>query len=679
MVQITPPPTESPTGTNRDDRHDDGIDSAAATQSAIIGPASSTETISPARTAPVPPIDRLELATNFDPLPDDSDVPENDLPVSFQTDATQRARQWVLVGLLASFGLVAAGILFSHFVKTYRENRLVEKSQQAVVAEEVAPAPSDDAREDVTTSDKDESPASVDDSVIPDPATEEPAATTGQAIADPTVLSTTQPNDAQPPTAKPFELSGPTDSLTGVKPPLANATGPLATNPDATDPPPLNNLPKELLKFMPLMSMETSDKSAPTIDAPPTIDTVRIEDATKEVEADEVNPNRKPIDVDKLLNQRFAISSKGASIAELALILSQLTTVPIELDLISLDAAGIAIDSPIQAPTKWMSARQWIDTVCADHDLVATSSGGRLLIAANDAAVAIGLAPALELDDFGDDAAAVFSLIGPLLWQQPTAAPGEEVADVDKVEGAVDAAVDAATTTLGEDGVTIITSLDLASQMRAALCVEAIRLMRDMPTKLPRWRTSRWIGMWPRGAPARDASELAAGELAVGELAVGEFGDWEIVDGGDGGKRLDSPRTAAGLLGSIASLNRANVLVGWRDATRQGLFPADLMMPFSASGTAGDMLDEILGDQGLQARVCGPGLWYVTTEASYDRFEVIAWFAIPPDEADAIRLRLANSLGIADPALMPVIFLDDRMLVRCPRFLARQMDRIISL
>jgi hypothetical protein len=203
----------------------------------------------------------------------------------------------------------------------------------------------------------------------------------------------------------------------------------------------------------------------------------------------------------------------------------------------------------------------------------------------------------------------------------------------------------------------------MRSKLRAFLAIEAVRQMRQMPSKAERWRTARWLGRWPEEDAVADGSA---------------FGEWPLVSGGKAVAQLDSPRASAGLLRSIAATNGAQVVVGWYDAQRLGFFPADPVMPYSRDDTAGAMLDEILGEQGLQTRVCGPSLWYVCSEASYDRLEVFAWYTIPMGTGEAIRQRLANSLSVADPTTLPLVFTDDRMLVRCPRFLARQISRVIE-
>jgi hypothetical protein len=114
----------------------------------------------------------------------------------------------------------------------------------------------------------------------------------------------------------------------------------------------MNDLPPGLARFLPMANLLTSgNDTAEVIKPPPTIDTVRIEEAAMapEPEADPA-ANRKVVDVEKALAQRFAIDNQGVALADLMLVISSLTTVPIELELIAFDVAGIRIDKPIKTP-----------------------------------------------------------------------------------------------------------------------------------------------------------------------------------------------------------------------------------------------------------------------------------------------------------------------------------------
>ncbi len=101
-------------------------------------------------------------------------------------------------------------------------------------------------------------------------------------------------------------------------------------------------------------------------------------------------------------------------------------------------------------------------------------------------------------------------------------------------------------------------------------------------------------------------------------------------------------------------------------------------MPYTPDDDAGSLLNEMLGEQNLEARLCGPHLWLVTSEATYDRLEVITWLPVPEGSEIQIQERLAASLGIADAQSIPVGFMHQCMIVRCPRYIARQLSRVVQ-
>ncbi|MGV3482931.1 MAG: hypothetical protein ACO1RT_00790 [Planctomycetaceae bacterium] len=634
------------------------VDTDAITQSAVDGlegPLTQEATIQPG----APPLQEPEgppappTAANADT---EAEQYARELGGVWQSEATQRSKQMALIALLSLFGLIAAAVVFSQFVRTWRQQevaaRVPAEVDAALDAAVTDPQPPPAAAPDTPTADRETPPLIAEDPKAPAIPPQTPTnaeAATGAQVADPPQVS---PVDTPPEASPPADLQATTSINT------AEVNQPLMAPPeekgDESAVPPLNNLPPGLMKFTPLLSLSTSDnQTAQIVQPPPTIDTVRIEDAAVEEEADnEANSRREPVDVDKSFAQRFVLQHDGASLTELTLVISQLTTVPIEIELIALDAAGIRIEEAIKTAAGGMSAREWMDRTCASLGLVWHANDGRVMISASDERIDAGISSALQLDDFGDEAATVYQWLTPLLAEEPPAPAGEgEEAEAPML------------TTLSEDGRSIIPAPSLRARMRAALAIEAVRLMRGMPGRLDRWRTSRWMGPWPRENAALDGST---------------FGDWPLVSGGTGGTPLDSPRAAAGFVRTIASLNQKNVLVGWYDATRQGLYPADPVMPYSRELTAAGMLDEMLGEYGLQTRVCGPALWYVCSEARYDRFEVITWYEIQPGSGEQIVQRIAKSLDVADPATLPVAFDDRHLIVRSPRFLARQIPRFID-
>jgi hypothetical protein len=684
MVQIAEPEPQLVIGDPED------VDSGAITQSAIEqassiadAPPDEKRSVQPASRqaafiAPPPPHQDKEVDAGsgelHDPfaagIPSESQQYRLEMDSVLQSEATQRLRQMVLIGLLSVFGLVTATIVFSQFVRTWRAN-------QTAQGDVVTPADAVDSESNELATGDGDAATTVDTNTDTE-ATEAALPSADATLAEAPMNVEESPREdgdasvpgdqsAEPaPSDPPEVMETPEQDLPPQDVPSQDAATAVVGNRDGDLAAPVNvdevgtgmtSLPPGLAKFIPITNLATIDsQGVPRVQPPPTIDTVRIDEAAVAAEPGaEVASKRKPIEVSKLFAQRFAIDNQGASLADLMIIVSQLTTVPVELDLITLDVAGVNVDTPIKTPTGWMTSKQWVEGTCAALGLVSMEANEQVTITAAEDRLIAATAPSLALDDFGDEAKATFEWIQPLLVEdeEVVAEPVDEAAEMPEVK----------LTSLSDDARMIIPGSSMRSKLRAFLAIEAVRQMRQMPAKAERWRTVRWLGRWPEEDAVTDGST---------------FGEWPLVSGGKSVAPLDSPRAAAGLLRSIAALNGAQVVVGWYDAQRLGFFPADPVMPYSRDETAGAMLDEILGEQGLQARVCGPSLWYVCSEASYDRLEVFAWYAIPAGTGEAIRRRLANSLSVADPTTLPLVFTDDRMIVRCPRFLARQISRVIE-
>ncbi len=636
------------------------VDSDAITQSAVHelhggDPVPRPDSISP---TPPPQVDHQPAVASHRAGPngtptaaDQAHDYRHEVEGVWQNQSTQRTKQIVLVSLLSVFGLIAAGVVFSQFVRSWQKQTAVAAVPQPAVSDtedglEAGRSPAYADAPEMPTS-IEIPPVQVDVSVENVPIEPTPAVEHSPADLPEEPLPVDAAPKVPPLVATPFDLP-PTAPFSKDPLMVTDAVGEDSTLPMMTD------IPPEMRKHLLLLNLGTAGNQAATpIQAPPNIDTVRIEDAAADEEpVADASPFRKTIEVEKQFAQRFAIDNSGDTLAELMLLASQWTTVPIGLELISLDVAGVRVDAPIKTPSGWLTARQWLDDTCAANGLETQPLNGSVMLTASDERINSSISAALNLADFGDQAANVFQWLSPIVQDD---AP-EPVAEGEEPGAAF-------VTVLAADGQSILTGPSLKSRLRAVLGIEAVRLMRGMPAKLERWQTSRWLGPWPM------ANIAAAGAA---------FGDWPVVAQGQGGNQLDSPRAAAGLLKNIAGLNQKNILVDWYDAMQHGLYPADPVMPYSKERTASGMLDEMLGEQGLQTRVCGPSLWYVCSEARYDRFDVIAWYAIPPGSSAEIRARLVNSLSIADTAQLPIAFEDERMLIRCPRFLARQMVKIIE-
>lgn len=637
-----------------------GIDSEALTQSSITNPADLA----------APPV---ADGNAFQSAPagmgaaiagTERDAAAADLPVDpsavWQSPSSRRTSQLALVVMLAVFGLVAATVGFIQFARSFTRNGAVAQSGSAPVAPSIV--------EPVAATDS--------DTQIPDPAqpdTAPPETTSPDAVAPAAPATESETPAAEPATPEPAVTEPSTEpgvpDSTPTEPVVEPVVGPAITAPPVTaEGAGMDDLPMGLRKFVPLLDISTAENGAPQIFAtPPTIDSVQL-DAAAELETEETpSVKRASIDIAKSLTMRFAIDNRGATLSELVLLVSQLTGVPIELEVISIDLAGISVNQPLQTPAGWMPIGQWLEQSLASAGLAMEIGDGVVLVHASVEQLTNASDKALVLDDFGDDAERIATWLKPVVT--PLVGPAGDDAASDEIP---DAKADAA----GEEKPTLPWTYDAAEKklvvpadryllVQSICAAEAMRLMRGKPTKLPRKQTARWIGRWTSEKRPNRESDLIT--------------DWPMVIDGPAGTQLDSPRTVAGLLRRVATENRAAVAVVWQDAMRHQVYPTDLAMPLSDGLTVGAYLDELIGEAGLQARDTGDSVWWIGSEGLYDRYEVITWMSIPPGSGDVIAKRLAMTLGVADPAQLPLTWDESTLMVRAPRYIARQLQRFITL
>jgi len=661
-----------------------GIDSEALTQSSIADPdeiATPSVANGTAFQSSQPPGN-----STVDPH---LDAPVADLPVDpsavWQSESSRRTSQMALVAMLAIFGLIAATVGFIQFARSFTGNDAVAQNSTDTLAQPTADQP---------TIEPDASPASEfrgDPSELDTPAPDSNATdsnATDSTNSEPEPASIDADSQAVPPMTDPNAIAGvvpPTLEPIAVVPEKTDAApvGPAITAPPITDDGggAMDDLPAGLRKFVPLLDVSTADNGAPQVfPTPPTIDSVRL-DAAADLETEETpTVKRAAIDVPKLLTMRFAIDNRGATLSELVLLVSQLTGVPIELELISIDLAGVSVNQPLQTPAGWMPIGQWLQQSLDSAGLVMEVGDGAVLVHASAQRLLDAGGQALVLDDFGDDAEKIASWLKPVVTPIVGPANDAEVADpIDEEENTppVDPAAKPPGDAAGGDKAEPIVpwSFDAAEKrlvvpadryllVQSICAVEAMRLMLGKPTKLPRPRTKRWVGRWATPKqPENDSSTIS---------------DWPVVTDGQAGTQLDSPRTVAGLLRRAATENRAAVVVVWQDAMRHQVYPTDLAMPLSDGLTVGEYLDELIGESGLQARNSGDSVWWIGSEGLYDRYEVITWMTIPAGSGDVIAKRLASTLGVADPAQLPITWDDTSLVIRAPRYIARQLQRFLT-
>lgn len=677
------------------------IDSEALTQSSIVPP----EELWRPEEMSVPPIaNQVAGASDSPRLPA---PPAVDAERFGRSDSSRWISQLGSVIMLGVFGLIVATVAFAFFAKAYLgDSTKVAATTSLDTAGAAAPA-SIGADDQAAAGGE----ATAEATSVETPGSEsmsQAEISSGYTVTDPTpaaddsdpTAAAAEDAAASGATSSALSASGPsaTDAPSAgvaVPPPFSVPGNPLDPQPpnavsvaasplgSADNSGTLDNLPPGLRKFIPLLNPSTAEIGPPRVfETPPTIDSVPMERAAEDVGVDNPLGKRSVVDIPKAMKLRVAIQQADVPLAELVLLVSQLTNVPVELELISLDAAGIAPTRSCQTPVGWLPIGQWLDQSLAPLGLVAEVDNERLLVRATPQRILESSGSALELDDFGDQAAAVAAWVRPVVGfvgespevgvREDPAAPlaegGLPGQDPPPAEPTPVVEVEDGWEYLAEE-FRIKVPEERSALIRVLFAVEAARMARGLPPRLPRWQTSRWVGIWQSPAGGKSDSKGAPG--------VG-LGDWPRVVGPPSGPTQDSPRTLAGMLRQLAAENQVSILVAWLDALRHEVEPGVQVMPLMDGLPVGEVLDELIAESGLQARDAGGTVWWIGSESNYDRYEVVTWVAIPEGSGEAAAGRLANSLGLSDRSLLPAAWDEKLLLVRIPRFVARQLSRVAN-
>jgi hypothetical protein len=192
-----------------------------------------------------------------------------------------------------------------------------------------------------------------------------------------------------------------------------------------------------------------------------------------------------------------------------------------------------------------------------------------------------------------------------------------------------------------------------SDQWMAALTLEGLRRARGQAPRLAADRTARW-------------------------LAFDDGFDWPLVTGKESLAPLDHPRPIIALVGQIAEANAATVVFTWSDLWQHGLTPESLAMPWTDQVPGEEVLQQILRSYALQVRAMSEDLWWVGSQALYDRDRAVGLLQLPPEAGERVKRQLAQALGEENPEALSVAYdpAGGCLVAQLPRFLLRQLPAL---
>ena len=621
MVQINRPDGQMEIGRS-------GVDSQAITEEAI----SADARISRSQTPQVPP---EGFAGSESVAPDHAESMAGAIPPDWQSAKTQRSRQIALVIALLAIGLMAAVMFFGWFVYSWGQQEaqqaasgsgpseldaIDQTNSDSTIGSDQTVA-EDHLTEGTTSSIDDDGPSDGDSEVQTNQSTEttnltgEPNGGSGTGSdlqTDPvgdTTVPVTSPPDAGVASSIPSDLLPPS-----ALDPLADSAG----SDDRDAAPGMQDLPPELLKYTQFL-LDDGGQAKPTLKTPPTMEEVKVEAA-----AEEDNQNlRIPItprnlDLKADLAIRLALASDGYPASDLMLLVSQVSGVPIQVDWLSFDMAGMDIEQRVPTTKDWRSAKDLIDETASALQAEIREKPTLLIMTLRDEVFDVAASNMMAVDDFGDGSISAAQFLKEFLT------------------GLDDAAGSRQNTQL------------------ASLATEALRRMHNVTPKMDKERFGRWA-------------------RAVTDADV----EWAVLTGGEAGPQVDAPITVAGFLRRMARLNQATCVLNWQDAVRRGASPERLILPHTKDD-AGSTLENALAPLGLQVRQVDLNHWWIGTEATYDRLPILVWTAPLGDSRAAFVERINKIMAGASPQNYRLAIDDasDRALMLLPRFIVRQLPKI---
>jgi len=596
-------------------------------------------------------------------LPENSDGLSGAMHPDWQSAKTQKSRQIALVIALSATGLIAAVMFFGWFVTSWGQQEV----QQISTAGNQANDPSNPSLIDPDKSlqikgdQEGEAALSTETGTSEDqtPSTTPNAANTHAANPeDPVTLETEseQPNgtglndEPGKPDNSTSMTPGVTASIEGtgneetgqsipsdllppsvLDPPsnpdaVASTDDPVSTNSvtaentdDSDNAPGMQDLPPELAQYTQFL-LDDGAQAKPTLQAPPTMEEVKLEAAADEEGEDLRIPIvPKELDLRADLAIKLALASDGYPASDLMLLISQVTGVPIQMDWPSFDLAGSDIQQTVPTTKAWRSARELLDETAAALNAEILEQPTLLLLTLRDDVFDEAASRLTAVDDFGaGKVSAQDFLQGFLAGENGDANPRE------------------------------------VSQL-ACFATEALRRMRGVTPKMEDARFGRW---------AREINGTQA--------------EWAVLSDGECGPQLDAPISVAGLLRRTAKLNQATCVFNWLDAVRRGVRPEHLLLPHKEEN-AGSTLGNTLAPLGLQVRQVDLKHWWVGTEATYDRLPIFVWTPALGETRAGFLEQMNKVMAGSSPRQFRLAIDDtsDRALMLLPRFIVRQLPTII--
>lgn len=387
-------------------------------------------------------------------------------------------------------------------------------------------------------------------------------------------------------------------------------------------------LPAGLAKFTQLLNLP-----GPEGPADATVETPAMEEMLDEAAEAVIDPllmATPPVEVDfqRAMNVRVALKSEGYPLPEFLNEISQIIQVPIDLQWVHMELAGISVTEKVIDPTPgWKTSGELLQQLAQSRGAELTQEPTHITFGVTDERLTSHLGQYTDISDL------------PEAWHD------EAATAVNRIASAFEN--------------------PLESQIAKALTTDALRRLLEESPKIS-------DDAFTRLAIRCDASSLMQQEGQ--DLPA----MWPKLINGESGPQTYAPMTLPAFISRTARANQASCFIHWPDLIERRI-PVGQRVMGDASLNAGEMLSDILTPLVLQTRQIAPRLWWVGTEATYDRTRSLvfgeAGVNITPERFHALALKGAGAKqGVA-------WWLDEEQryfVLLVPRYLYRQLPTLLG-
>ncbi|WP_417740172.1 hypothetical protein [Rosistilla oblonga] len=564
-------------------------------------------------------------------------------PAEWQPSSYQGYRQIGLIALVSLIAIVSSAAIFGLFIQSSlnKEQQAAGEIDPAVEDEPAGGEPADDdsaiadstaeVDEPLEASEPEDAaaaatPAESDGAASPaadaEPESQPMATTEAGDPADIDPAAAAVDNPAADPKAKP-----PADAANGADRIFAEVGQP-AEQPEAGT---LEELPPSMQMFSSIFGQGLDLQEPEPKPQADVLKAIRFE-PPPELSTRYPAP-QSPVDVQQRLRQPLGINLNATTLHASVETISEIVSVPISFDIESLDSAGIKLDAAVSGRYLNTTAGDALREILAKVGCTLQQTGpGQMAVRAAEPQIAKALEPAFLVADLQDP-----EQIIPLATQLAHLAQDPAELRFDAASGRVE-----------------VTGSPQA-MWRTALALDALRISRNLPPKLPAAQTSRWlVDGNPTDLPRPDPGAI-------------------VLEG-------DLPRPIEHWLTQVAQPQKARVLIDWPSAWQYGLTPEYTVLPWTSHDSLASLEQELLEPFGLTIRDLGDGNWIVTTEYALAMSPRTVVFSPPIPAETQFLERLAAGAGHESPETFAGVIdpVSRRLITRVSQFLQSQIGAELS-